>query len=138
MPNFKTTVVLNDVNGQEVGKVEVETNEFGSYTGKFVLPSSGLTGAFSLVANPNGYANIQVEEYKRPKFEVLFPPVDKSFALNEMVTIKGKATAFSGANIDGAEVKYRVVRKTVYPIWCYGWYWRMMPQSNEERIIVVN
>lgn len=137
VPNFKTTVVLNDVNGQEVGRVEVETNEFGSYTGKFVLPTSGLTGAFTLAANPNGYANIQVEEYKRPKFEVLFPPVDKSYALNEMVTIKGKATAYSGANIDGAQVKYRVVRKTVYPIWCYGWYWRMMPQKNEERIIVV-
>lgn len=136
-PNFKTTVLLNDVNGQEVGRLDVETNEFGSYTGKFVLPTSGLTGSFSLAAHPNGFANIQVEEYKRPKFEVIFPPVDKSYALNEMVTIKGKATAYSGANIDGAEVKYRVVRKTVFPIWCYGWYWRMMPQTNEERIIVV-
>lgn len=73
MPNFKTTVVLNDVNGQEVGKVGMGNQWIWFISGKFVLPSSGLTGAFSLVANPNGYANIQVEEYKRPKFEVLFP-----------------------------------------------------------------
>lgn len=137
IPNFKTTVILLDANQQQIQKVNVESNEFGSYTGSFVLPTSGLLGSFTISTTPNGYANISVEEYKRPKFEVEFPPLDKSYSLNEIVSVKGKATAYSGANIDGADVKFRVVRKTIYPSWCYNWYWRFMPQNNQERIISV-
>ena len=136
VPDYKTTVHLNDVNSQEVGKLEVTSNEFGSFTGSFDLPVSGLTGAFSLEIDNLAYQNIQVEEYKRPKFEVEIPPLDKSFTINEKVEIVGKATAYSGANIDGADVNYRVVRRTIYPRWCYAWYYWFMPIMNDaERII---
>ncbi|MBX7224590.1 MAG: alpha-2-macroglobulin [Chitinophagales bacterium] len=136
VPDYKTIIHLNDVNNQEVGKLEVTSNEFGSFTGSFDLPVSGLTGTFSLVIETLAYHNIQVEEYKRPKFEVEIPPLDKSFTINDKVVVVGKATAYSGANIDGADVNYRVVRKTIYPRWCYSWYYWFMPNMNDaERII---
>jgi uncharacterized protein YfaS (alpha-2-macroglobulin family) len=68
-----------------------------------------------------GTAYFSVEEYKRPKFEVKFEAVKGSYRLNEEITAKGNAKAYSGANIDGAQVKYRVVRQARFPYWWYWW-----------------
>jgi hypothetical protein len=35
--------------------------------------------------------------------------------------MQGKATAYTGAAVDGAKVRWRVVRRVRYPVW---WYWR--------------
>ena len=43
--------------------------------------------------------------------------VKGTYRLGDQIKIKGFAKAFSGANIDNAEVKYRVVRITRYPYW---------------------
>src|SRR5262249_22189137 len=41
--------------------------------------------------------------------------------LDALVKVSGKAAAYTGAAIDGAKVRWRVVRQVRYPIW---WYWR--------------
>ena len=43
-------VTLLDVNGSEVGRQTVMTNSFGSFQTQFALPSTGLTGRFTLKA----------------------------------------------------------------------------------------
>ncbi|MFN3315990.1 MAG: hypothetical protein ACK40K_04195, partial [Raineya sp.] len=73
------------------------------------------------------------EEYKRPKFEVKFEPLKQAYRLGEEVTAEGKAQAYSGANIDNAQVKYRVVRKAEFPIWWWRWY-GYYPESPEIEI----
>lgn len=50
LPNKDYTVVLMDANNQEVGQKAVRTNEFGSFTVDFALPSACLNGMFSLKA----------------------------------------------------------------------------------------
>ena len=42
LPNKEYTVTLLDVNNQEVGQKSVRTNEFGSFTTDFALPSACL------------------------------------------------------------------------------------------------
>lgn len=70
VPNSKLTIALFDVNGKELSKVDLTTNEFGSVNGSFVLPSSALTGNFTIrPVNVQGYYSFKVEEYKRPKFK---------------------------------------------------------------------
>ena len=64
------------------------------------------------------------------KFEVEFEPVTGAYRLDDEVKVIGKAKAYSGANIDGADVKYRVVRKAILPYWWY--YWRPNFQSAPE------
>ena len=39
--------------------------------------------------------------------------------LNTEVTLTGKATAYTGAAIGGAKVKWRVVREVRFPVWCW-------------------
>ena len=49
--------------------------------------------------------------------------------------ITGKATAYTGAAINDAQVKWRVVRQVRYPRW-WGWHywWRPMPQGKTQEI----
>jgi len=118
--NHKTTVYFRDYNNQEVGKQILTTNEYGTFSGTFTAPSSGITGNMT-IRNENGAVSISVEEYKRPKFEVKFEPVKGSYKLGEKLTVKGKAKAYAGNNVDGAKVKYRVVRTARFPYWGYWW-----------------
>ena len=46
LPKQKVSVILQDSNGKEVAKQDAITNEFGSISGEFILPSGGLTGQF--------------------------------------------------------------------------------------------
>jgi hypothetical protein len=119
--NFSTNVVLYDVNYQKVAEQLLTTNEFGTVNGSFTLPSGVLNGQMHL-SNTYGTHYISVEEYKRPKFEVAINPVKGSFRLNDKVTITGNAKSYTGAVLDGAEVKYRVSRNARYNWW--WWYYR--------------
>ncbi|WP_223032939.1 alpha-2-macroglobulin family protein [Hanstruepera marina] len=134
LPNEDTYVILYDVNGQEVHRLDLRTNAFGSVSGEFILPSSGLTGQFRIqllgkthtLSNTNVY--ISVEEYKRPKFETTFKPITETFKINDSITLNGNALAYAGSNITDAKVVYRVHRKVRYPSWYY-WY---RPAFNSE------
>ncbi|TDT46987.1 alpha-2-macroglobulin family protein [Maribacter spongiicola] len=113
-------VTLSDVNGQEIETLSLTTNDYGSVSGEFILPNSGLTGQFSIRAssddlNLNGYASISVEEYKRPKFETNFEPITDTFKVNDSITVTGKATAYAGSTISDAKVVYSVKRVVSVP-----------------------
>lgn len=118
--NFPVTVTFYDVNSQKVHSVDLTTNEYGTVTGSFTAPQTGLNGNMRITDN-YGTAYISVEDYKRPKFETEFNPAKGSYKLNDEVTVSGIAKAYAGNVIDGAKVSYRVVRRVNYPYW-YWWY----------------
>ena len=135
---ISVTVALRDVNYQEVAKQEFVTNEYGSFSGEFILPSNGLTGNFSLQVsskevNINGNANFSVEEYKRPKFETSFEPVTETYRVNDSIMVKGVAKAYAGSNITDAKVNYRVKRVVYFPGW---YYWSRPYYSGTPQEIV--
>lgn len=116
---YKTTVTLFDVNRQKVADLEVTTNEYGTFSGTFDIPTGLLNGEFQLSCH-NGSKSVSVEEYKRPKFEVEMLPFKGNYLLNDDIEIEGKATAYSGAAISEANVRYRITRT---PQWRGWWYW---------------
>lgn len=130
--HHSTTVTFYDVNYQKISSLDLTTNEYGSYSGTFIAPSGVLTGRMT-ITDAYGSVGVSVEDYKRPKFEVMFPPITGSYRLNDSVKVMGTAKAYSGANIDGAEVKYRVVRKASFPYWWWNW-WGYYPSSPDMEI----
>lgn len=126
--NEKTTVTFFDVNYQKIASVDVTTNEYGTFSGSFVAPSSGLNGQMSL-QEKDGTSYIRVEEYKRPKFEVKMEPVLGSFKLGQEITVTGNAKAYAGSVIDGANVQFRITRSSYYPSWIY-YRWGYYPPSR--------
>jgi hypothetical protein len=104
------TVTLTGPNKQVVAKVEVTSNERGSFTGTFTAPGGSLLGNFEIAAGALGTASIHVEEYKRPIFTVEILPPEAPVVLGQPVTVKGIARTYTGAPVDGAEVEWEVGR----------------------------
>ncbi|MBI1224053.1 MAG: hypothetical protein GC192_02340 [Bacteroidetes bacterium] len=130
--NREVTVTFLDANYQKVNDLKLRTNDYGTFSGQFTAPRTGLLGQMQIQASIGGQSqSFRVEEYKRPKFEVSFEPVKGSYRLNEEVTVDGKAIAYAGNNIDGAKVSYRVVREVRYP-WLPWWYFRWYPIRSES------
>jgi len=121
--NQSTKIRLFNVNGETVNELALNTNEFGSISGEFILPNDGQTGSYyiDLFAGTYSQTYFSVEEYKRPKFETSFHPVTETFKIDDSITIKGSALAYAGSNITNAKVVYRVHRKVQFPRWYY-WY----------------
>ena len=123
-------VSFRDANWQEISSADFKTDEYGSFSGSFVIPTDRLNGVFHLNAN-NGSATIRVEEYKRPTFEVKFDSPKEQYKLNQEVTVRGDVKAYAGFGLDDVEYSYRVIRKTSFPWRCWWWWY---PTVEDEQI----
>lgn len=130
--NETVKVIFRDANYQAIKELSFTTNEYGSFSGSFEAPTTGLTGGMS-IGSDYGNVYFNVEEYKRPKFYVELDTLKTNYKLGETIKISGKALAYAGNNIDQATVKYRVVRNVRYP---YPWLSRSyMPAAPQMEII---
>ena len=127
-------ILLKDVNNKAIDSLDVNFNEYGSFSGSFKLPQNVLTGDFNIQTSTfSGNANFSVEEYKRPKFYVEFDTLKTTYRLNDTIKITGHAKAYAGNNIDGAKVKFNVQRNTRF---INPWmFWRSIrPVSRPQQI----
>jgi len=139
VPGFFTTIILRNANNQKVTELKVTSNDFGSFNGSFKLPEGILNGQFSVFdSTNNGSESFSVEEYKRPKFFTEIEKPKGSYRLNDSIKITGTAKAYAGNNIDGAKVKYRVVRKVQYPIWWEWSYFKLGGYGRNEETEITN
>jgi len=119
---FTTKLFLENVNQEKIDSVTVTINEFGSFSGTFLIPPGLLNGNFYISDQENyGRTTFSVEEYKRPKFFISYEKQKDSYRVNDKIRVTGLAKAYAGNVVDGALVKYRVVR---IPRFIYPWYFR--------------
>jgi uncharacterized protein YfaS (alpha-2-macroglobulin family) len=120
----EVTVVFQDGNGKEIARQKQQANDYGSFAGSFTAPRDRLMGEMYLrtEGRAGGAASLRVEEYKRPKFQVTLDAPKTAPKLNDVVSLTGHAMGYTGAAVDGAQVKYRVVREVRMPWWWWGWW----------------
>lgn len=128
--NKQFEVSLRDANYQTIEKQTFTTDEYGSFSGDFVLPKNVLNGDFSLKTD-NGYVYFKVEEYKRPTFEITFENPEKEYAVNDNVRVTGNVMALSGFGLDKVEYEYSIVRRTTFP---FKYYWLIYNRIENEQI----
>ncbi|MEL7121817.1 MAG: alpha-2-macroglobulin family protein [Bacteroidota bacterium] len=134
LSNQTATIRLLDVNRQEVAKLDLKSNEYGSINGSFKLPQGGLLGGMTLSSNVgNNSAYFSVEEYKRPKFEVAIENLEKAYSLGDKIEVKANANAYAGFSVTNAKVRYEVIRRVSYP-WRPWWYGRL-PNDGKEIVM---
>jgi hypothetical protein len=128
----QVTVVFSDTNSQEIARQQHACNDYGAFSGSFTAPRDRLLGHMylSVLNGPPGSAGFNVEEYKRPKFQVQFDAPAEAPRLDTEVIVPGVATAYTGAAIGGAKVEWRVVRQVRFPPWCWWWRW-IAPASSQ-------
>lgn len=114
------TLALNNVNGKKVASKEVTTDDYGTAVADFILPSTGLTGMFSIAVSgeATGHHNIQVEEYKRPTFEVTFDDYQEPYGAGDTIQVIGHAKSYVGMPIANAKLHVKVERTQA--LWWIG------------------
>ncbi len=121
LANRKAVITLRDVNYNEIARQEVTTNDYGSFNGSFMAPSGTLRGVMSISSSlGESQVAFRVEEYKRPRFEVVVSPLEGQAVLGAEVSLKGSATMYAGSAVDGAKVSYRITRTASFP-WRFWW-----------------
>lgn len=138
VPFLTVHLTIYDANDTAVKEFDVQTNEFGSFNGEFDIPKNSLTGRYYVEieepenykqddkyydanedehyfwenADFNEYQNFrfQVEEYKRPTFEVKFNEIKENYTIGDSLQIIGNAKALAGNNLTNAKVTYTVSR----------------------------
>ncbi len=135
----EATVKLYDVNRQLVDELTLRSNEYGTFSGSFRAPEGGLRGQMTLESSigPSS-TSFRVEEYKRPRFEVTYNPLDQAYDLGDQVDVSGQAKAYAGSNIGGAPVQYRVVRQVRFPWWPVWRSGRISPPPGSQEMEIAN
>lgn len=135
----KSFVKLYDANAELADSIEVTTNDFGSYSGRFTLPTDLLNGSFRIedgINNSSVYIN--VEEYKRPKFYVEINKPSGTYRLNDTITVEGFAKSYAGNNINAAQARYRVTRRSIMPFWDHDYLPRIWPPYPSRSVEIAN
>lgn len=122
----KVEVLLRDANHEIISNKTLTSNDFGSFSGEFTLPTGGLNGSYSLSIEQTGsYLPIQVEEYKRPSFEISFDSLNATYSFGDQVKISGNIKTFSGIRLADTQLTYRITRNP-HGLWRFG------PYSTEQ------
>lgn len=127
VPNKSYKLTLRDANHKIVKEQDVITDEYGSASYDFVLPSGGLMGQFSVYCNQGNATYFSVEEYKRPTFQVEFDEVKEKYQSGDTVTVKGKALSFAGVPVQSAKVSVVVERTQAF------WWYR---SGGDDKVIL--
>ncbi len=127
------TVVLRDSNDEVVETTSATTNAFGSAAGEFRIPAGRALGRWRVESSPSGRAAIQVEEYKRPSFEVRWEDAKSPLRLNQPASLTGSARYYFGLPVSNGRVRWRVTRQPQFPWW---WAWsRPWRGGNGSQIV---
>ena len=117
-----------DDESDPIDTLVLKTNDFGSFSGSFKAPANGQLGTFQIFTAPyfktekeaeafeekydiefeDVKTNFQIEEYKRPRFELVFDPHPPLYKLGDSIKIKGHVKALAGSPVDGIAVRYNL------------------------------
>lgn len=104
-----------------IGTQKVTTNTYGSASGSFVLPDDAPTGYYSLKIG-NQQVSFQVEEYKRPTFEVELTSQNDEVVFGRKVRLNGQARSLAGFPVQQARVKYSIERRMMDIFRYFPWF----------------
>ena len=116
VPNrlHKMIILLKDPNYKTIDTCKVTINDYGSFSGSFMLPTNTITGEFHLdseIDNEQG-SSFRVEEYKRPTFYATINKPTGDIQLGDSIAFTGIAKAYAGNVVDGAIINYTITRNT--------------------------
>lgn len=114
-------VELLDANWKNVEAKTFTTDQWGRISGSFELPSTGLTGNYTLRAyfsnRSIGQISFMVSDYKLPTFTVEISSVDRPSEPGQSATIQGNAITFAGFPVGDAELTMQLRVRSGF------WWW---------------
>jgi hypothetical protein len=119
------TVEVTDANQKTIYQQKLALSPFGSFHGTLTLSPLAALGSYGITAhigNKNIYGAFEVQEYKKPEFEVAVSTDKARYLQGE--TIQGTISAryYFGAPVSNGHVKYSIFRSGyMFPYWRILW-----------------
>ncbi|MBQ9195145.1 MAG: hypothetical protein IJ152_05795, partial [Bacteroidales bacterium] len=104
------SVKLKDSEGNLLETLSVKTGEFGSASGKFVIPRGLRGGYFSLEVEKLASDRFRVDEFVLPTFDIQFEKPQELYLVGCSVPVQGVVESYSGHSLGGARVSVAVTR----------------------------
>lgn len=121
LPNADVKLELKNDKWEIVATQKGKTDAYGTVAADFELPKNASTGRYYIGLSGDkdlrAGTDFQVEEYKRPTFEVSFPKVNERYTWGDTVVVKASAKTYAGVPVQGAKASYKVTRRNSL------WWW---------------
>ncbi|MCH2176153.1 MAG: MG2 domain-containing protein [Lentisphaeria bacterium] len=124
VPQIKeVNLVIRDRQWKEIHKEKIKLDDFGSFAVDWEIPETIKLGTYFVEVNGNLYArtNIQIQEYKKPEFEVMVSSDTKTAILGDDVEMLIQADYYFGEPVPGAEVTYEIHLESIFRD---VWFWK--------------
>jgi uncharacterized protein YfaS (alpha-2-macroglobulin family) len=121
-------LVVSNGRGEEALKVEnLKTDALGAVETEIIIPKDAPLGrwnaSFLIGQQIAATVSFQVEEYRKPEYEVTVEAPSEPVKLGDRFTATVKANYFHGAPVRKAEVEIIVKRESLTERWFPGWRW---------------
>ncbi len=116
----KATVEINDPEGKTVFREVRNVSTFGTVNGDYAVPDGASLGMYSVelkMGDAQVSGNFEVEEYKKPEYEVKVTPSKKRYLQGTPMEAEIEARYYFGEPVAGAKVKYVVYRSRYWAPW---------------------
>jgi len=125
IPNGTARIQIKDPKGNVVYDKNMTINDFGSISGKFKLSDEPPLGYYGIAVEikdlDTGYGNFQVEEYKKPEYQVSVTMDREQYVSGDTMNADITATYYFGSPVVDADVEY-TIRKSDWWSPCWGGY----------------
>lgn len=115
------SIEIQDPEQKPVYRKTVTTSASGSVQDELVLPAAAALGSYSInlkYGESQASGGFEVEEYKKPEYEVRVTPAKTRVLEGEAVQATIEARYYFGEPVPGAKVKYSIYRsRYFYPLW---------------------
>jgi uncharacterized protein YfaS (alpha-2-macroglobulin family) len=146
IPKDSVHYTIHNAQYEEVAKKWIKLNKDGAISDSLYLEESFKLGTYKVTFSTTGYSyywnnsspqfTFELEEYKKPEFEVLVNSTKSQYQSGSELTANISAKYFFGAPVTQAKVQYKVVREDFYIPWYYfsPWYrWYSAYYENQYR-----
>ena len=121
----RLTVEVTDANQKTIYQQKLDLSPFGSFHGTLTLSPLAALGTYGITAHIGDkslYGSFEVQEYKKPEFEVAVSTDKARYLQGEAIQGTISARYYFGAPVSGGHVKYSIFRSGYqFPYWRILW-----------------
>lgn len=108
-----TSFSVHDSRGNDIGSGTTEISALGGFDFTFDLPAGSNLGMASLNVGSGGHHAFQIQEFRRPEFEVTTDIESEGpHFIDDSTTVKANASYFSGGPLPDAPVDWAVTTRS--------------------------
>jgi alpha-2-macroglobulin len=117
------SVSIKSPRNKEIYSEVIKTNDLGTISGYLSLEEKADLGNYSILISKgeaNYYGSFEVQEYKKPEYQVKIELPKTNYANKDELTGKVKADYYFGSPVKNGTVALKIYKKYYWRPW---WYW---------------